>query len=211
MGQMEESKDTQAILDGNEDNIRILLDEICALLPRFSRRTDLKSTAVDPYHDRLFLCPRILCLPYVQIQTRFTLRVKRPHLADASLLTGDLSKVIRLIHAVIAHAVHRCFPAKLTHGLFPNEGNALVSNDTFRLPADEGAVHALYRQRLVIISVRDLFVLAIQRLYSLCCLPHYVLVISNTCSIILSTHFIILLSIFDVTFASLFCQSPYPT
>ena len=128
MGQMEEAKDTQAVLNGNQNDIWILLNKIGTLLPGFNRRTDLESTTVDPNHDRLFLRTRILRLPYIQIQARFTLRVKRPHLGNASLLAWDPAEVVCLIHTVIAHAIHRCLPAKLAYRLLPDKGNALVSD-----------------------------------------------------------------------------------
>ena len=184
MGQMEEAKDTQAVLDGNQNDIRILFDEIAAFLPRFSCRADLKSAAVNPYHDRLFLCTGILRLPYVQIQARFTLRIKGPNLPDAPLLAGRFSNVIRLIDTVIRHIVHRRFPPQLSDRLLPDKGNALVGNYILiRFFADKGAVDALGGQRLVILSIGDLLVLTVQCPHSLRCflyaLSHYV---HNTCS-----------------------------
>ena len=189
MGQTEKPENVHPVLDGNEDDIRVLPDEIGALLPRFSRRAKFKSAAVNPYHDRL-LFPSVRRLPNIQKQAFFTLRVKGANLTGVALLAGRFPDVIRLVNAVVRHTVHRRFPTQFPDRLLPDEGNALEGNDVLGgLFTDKGAVDTLDGQRLVILSVGDLFVLTVQGLHSrsfpLCC----VLVIHNTHCIILLSHF----------------------
>ena len=62
---MEETKGTEPVIEGNQDDVRILLDEIATLLTWFNRSANLESTTMNPYNDRLLLGRLIVSLPYV--------------------------------------------------------------------------------------------------------------------------------------------------
>ena len=170
VGQMEKAENIHPVLDGDEDDIGILPDEISALLARLCCAADFKSTSVNPYHDRLLLCVRVNCLPYVQVQAILILRVERTELADIPLLAGTFGKIVCLVYTVIRDNIHRSLPTKVSYRLFPDKGDALEGDDLLvRLFADKGAIDALDSQRLVVIAIGDPSVLTVQPAHSLCC------------------------------------------
>ena len=170
VGQMEEAENIHPVLYRDENDIRILPDEIGALLARLCRAADFKSAAVDPYHNRLFLRVRIHRLPNVQIQAVLILRVEGTELADVPLLAGAFRKVVGLIYAVIRDNIHRRLPAKVSDRLLSDKGDALEGDDLLvRLFADKGAVYAPDCQGLVILAVGDSVILAVQCIHSLSC------------------------------------------
>ena len=116
---------------------------------------------MDPHHDRFLLRPFVVGLPDIQVQAVFTLRIETSHLTGAAHLAGNFSEIICLIYTVVRCDVHRCFPAVFPDGLLSHEGNALIRNNALRLLSDKSAVDTLDRQRMVIIIVSNLFVLAV--------------------------------------------------
>ena len=172
MRQMKEAENAEPVFNGNKNNIGILLDVSGAVLPGLGRRADLKSPAVDPYDDRLLCVRLIICLPYVQIKAFLTLGIKRTHLHDIPVLHGDRPEVMSLIHTVIRRKLHRSLPAVLTNRLTAHKGDPPEGDDIPLLLTDEGAVYALDRQRLIVISAGDPFILTVQSFHALSCFVH---------------------------------------
>ena len=160
VGQMEEAKNAKPVSNGHNDDVGILFDEIVALMHRVDSSAQRKGSAVNPDHDR-FLPYRLISLPYVQIQTVFPLIVDGSWFVRVIRLAGTLGIVISFVHTVVGGILHRCFPTMYSDRLLAYEGNTLEGNDIVRLTAYEGAVDTLHGQRMVVIAVGDLFVLAI--------------------------------------------------
>ena len=168
---MEEPVGIESVLDGGEYDIRIFLDVGSALLARLGRRAGHESPAVDPYDDRLPIRIRVVrSLPYVHIQAFLARRVKRSDLQGIHALMGDRPEVVRLVHTVIRAKLHWRLPAVLSDGLFADIGNSPVGDNVTLLLTDVRAVDARDRKGLVIVSVRDRFVLAVQCPHSCGCL-----------------------------------------
>ncbi len=125
------------------------------------RSAIFKSTAVNPYHDRFFSICHFVRFPYVQIKAVFALIVIAGFFAGRLSLTGTFSVVIRLIDTVIWNNFYWGFPAQVANRLLANKRNTFESNDIIRLLTDEGTIDALDGQRLVKITIRNLFVLAV--------------------------------------------------
>ena len=62
---MEKAVDTESVSDGDNDDIRVLRDEILAIVIRVVRPASLKTAAVYPHHNGLFLRTYFSSLPYV--------------------------------------------------------------------------------------------------------------------------------------------------
>ena len=161
VGQVEKAEHPDPVLDGGHDDVRVLLHEIVAIVGRVHRAALFKRAAMDPDHHRLFPRAGIIRLPDVQVQAVLPLHVEGRAFVDALPLAGRFSDVIRLVDAVVPGIFHRGLPAVFPHGLLAHIGDALVRDDVVRPLADEGAVDALDRQRLVIVVVGDRLVLAV--------------------------------------------------
>ena len=132
-----------------------------AIMRRIDRSAHLKGATVNPYHHRFLFRRRLVCLPYIQIQAVFALIVKRCCLAETFTLMGTLSIVISLVHAIIGNNVHWVLPTQVAHRLLAHKRNTPKGNDVVGLFTDEGSVNAFYRQRLVVIAVGNLLILAV--------------------------------------------------
>ena len=118
---------------------------------------------MDPDHDRFFL-RRIRCVfPYVQIQAVLAEHGKGSRVVRSNWLKAALGKMIGLVNALIRLERNRLFEPVFADGLLPDIGNAFVRNDIVCLCSHEGAVHALDRQRLVVVVVGDRLILAVTR------------------------------------------------
>ena len=134
---MEEAQGTESVGDGDVDDIGILLDKCGAVEQIEPRSACHEGTAVDPHHDGL-LGARFVGLIDIQVQAVLTLMV-----GNRQILAGELRKVVGLVDAVVRRIFHRCFPAQVADGLFVNEGDTLIGNNTLRLLADERSVYTL--------------------------------------------------------------------
>ena len=85
-------------------------------------------------------CRRLVGLPDVQVQAVLSHTIFGSGIARR--LDGGFPIVICLVDTVVRSNVHRCFPAQVSNGLFSHKGDALVGNDSVRLPADKSAVYA---------------------------------------------------------------------
>ena len=126
MGQMEKTENTDPVRNGNGHNVRILPHEIAALVQRVSRPAVFEGSAVNPHHDRLFACGFPLCLPDIQVQAVFPLKVEGSLLSVCLVLAGTFRVIIRLVHPIVRPAVHRRLPAVLSDRLLSDKRNALV-------------------------------------------------------------------------------------
>ena len=162
VGQVEEAVSVEPVFDGNEDNVLVLLDICRTLLPRFGRGSGHKGAAMDPYDDGLLFSTRIRRFPHIQIQAFLTRGVKGADLQGIHALVGDGPEIIRLVYAVIRNGINRGLPAVFTDGLPADKGNAPEGNDVPVFSADKGAVFAFNRKGPVVISIRNLFVFAVQ-------------------------------------------------
>ena len=160
MGQMQETEGAEPVCDSNNDDIRILFDEIVAIEHGIHRTAGFKSAAVNPYHDRLFLCRPIIRFPHIQIQAVFIL-IEQGAGFQLLISVGAFCIVISLVHAVIGPDFHGCFPAKFPNRRLSGKGNAPVGNDIFCFLADESTVDAFDGQRMVIVAISNLFILAV--------------------------------------------------
>ena len=104
---MEEAEYAEPVLYGNEDDIRILSDEISTLLTRF-------------------YCPAVVSFPHVEIQAVLTLNVEGSPLPLVLHLTWAFSVVVRLIHSVIRDNINGSLPAQFTYGLPPNLPSVII-------------------------------------------------------------------------------------
>ena len=159
---MQEAEYAEPVLDRDDNGIRIFFDEICPLLTRFNRPASGKSSAVNPYHDRLIFFA-VIRFPYVKIKAVFTPDVNGSNLRIVIQLAGSFPVIVRLVNSVIRNNINRSFPAEFPDRLPAHERNALVGDYAVMLFADKCTVDALDRQRLVINSVSDSFVLAVLR------------------------------------------------
>ena len=139
--------------------VRVLFDEIAALIQLICCSAHLISTAVYPYHDGFLFSVCVISFPYVQIQAVFTLMI-----GDLQSLASVFPEIICLIYSVIRYNINRCFPAIFTYWLFADKWNSLLRDYTVILFADKCTVDALYRKRFVVIT-SDFFVLAVLRSY----------------------------------------------
>ena len=170
MGQVQETEDAEPVRDGNDDYIGVFRDEVLKIIPRVSRSANLKTAAVNPYHDRLLLHGHIIGLPYIQVQAIFSLNVSCGVFYLS--LGSAFPIVIGFVHAFVRGNVHGRLPTQIADGLLADKGNAPKHNCIVRLPANKGAVDALDSQRFVIIAVCDLLVLAVLRPRNLFQLAH---------------------------------------
>ena len=154
--QMHEAVCSEPVSDGDHDDIRVLLDEIGAVVLRVDRSACLEAAAVDPHHDWFLFRTCLSCFPYVQVQAVLALEVKGCRVALR--LDRSLPIAMGLINTVIGNVVHRCFPAQTTDGLLADKRNAQVVNDIILLLTYEGSIDAFDGQRMVIITVSNLFV-----------------------------------------------------
>ena len=155
---MKKTEEADPVSDGNENDIRVLLHKVMAVILRVSRSAYLKTAAVDPHHYRFLSVGCLISLPDVQVQailahTIFDSRITR-------CLDRSFPIVIRLVNAIIMHNVHRCFPAQIADGLSTDKRNAFIGYDVLRLLPDKGAVDTLNSQCLVVTAASDPFVLA---------------------------------------------------
>ena len=81
--------------------------------------------------------------------------------ADRQILNGHLLTMIGFIDAVIWRHIYWRLPAQVAYGLLTDKGDAFVGNDAVRLLADEGSVHTLDGQRLVVITVGNLLIFTV--------------------------------------------------
>ena len=177
---MKEAEDAESVCDGNENDIRILLDEIGAVEQVNACSACHKSAAMDPHHHRLLLSSRILCLPDVQVQAVFTLVA-----GDGNILNGEFCKMIGFIYPIVRSNIHRCFPAQTADRLLTYKGNPFVGNDVICPFTDKCSVDTPDGKRLVVVAVCNLLILAILRLEILFCFIHRFIIFS----IIISSSF----------------------
>ncbi len=90
-----------AIADGNENDIGILLHKIRAVIQRVGGTAPTEAAAVEKHHDRL-LCSGIGTIhPNVQIQTILTLRIVGALLGLPLRLDRAFAEIIGFINAVV--------------------------------------------------------------------------------------------------------------
>ena len=156
---MQEPHHTQSIANRDDDDIRILFQEIETVKHGVDGSARFKSTAVNPHHHRLLRGGSIVRLKHIQIQAGLVHIVHGTHF-KFRVAVGTLRVVIGLIHAIVRTGIHRCLPAQVANGLPANVGDAPVDNDILLLPAHEGAVDTPHGERPVVLAVFYLPVLA---------------------------------------------------
>ena len=154
MGQMQETQDAQSVLEGNEDDIRILLCQVGTVKQIHSGSSGNEGAAVNPHQDG-FLLPRLIIgLPNIQIQAVFTL-IRN----DGFILAGSFGEIKGFIYAFVRHKTYRSLPTQAANRLLRYERNTLVGNDILRLRTHESTVDTPNGQRLVV-RAAYLFILA---------------------------------------------------
>ena len=153
---MQESEEADPVIDGDDDDLRVLFHEVGAVVLRVGCSAYLKSATINPHDDWLLLCRGFVSLPDVQVQAILVHSILDSRVAWR--LNWGLTIVIGLINVVARSHVHRCLPAQVTDRLLTDKRNALIGNNVLRLLADEGAVDTLDGQRLVVVAVRNLLV-----------------------------------------------------
>ena len=141
MGQVEEAKEADSVINGNNNDIGILLDEIVAIVLRISCSAHIEGAAVNPHYDRLLASSRLVSLPDVQIQAVLVRAIFNSRVTRC--LDRGFPIVICLVNAVIRNNVHGCLPAQIPDGLLTYKRDALVGNNAVFLFADEDPVLAL--------------------------------------------------------------------
>ena len=156
MRQMHEAVCSEPVSDGDHDDIRILRDEIGAVVLWVYCSACLEAAAVDPHHDWFFLRSHFIIFPHIQVQAVLALKVKGSRVALR--LDRSLPIIMDLIDTIIGNVVHRCLPAQAADRLLTDKRNAQVIYDIISLLAYEGSIDAFDSQRMVIIAVCNLFV-----------------------------------------------------
>ena len=154
---MQEAHYAEPVSDGDDDDVRILLDEVEAVKHRVDGSARLKGTAVNPHHDGLLLDDSSALNTFRYRQSSSSSRWSRPRVLVAVCTLGI---VIGLVDTVVGHDVHRGLPAQLAYRLLADVWNAPIGDDVLLLPAYESTVDTLHGQRLVVTAVGNRLVLA---------------------------------------------------
>ena len=157
--QMQEAHHAESVSDGNNDDIGIFLHEIEAIEHRVNGSACLESSAMNPYHNRLFPARRVIRLPYIQIQAVFIHIVKGARF-QLSVTIGAFRIVIGLIYTIVRNNIHRSFPTQVAHRLLADIRNASEDRDVLRLSTDECAVDTLHSYRRVVVAVSNRLIFA---------------------------------------------------
>ena len=107
--QMQEAHHTQSVRNGDNDDIGMLLEERNAIKHRVDGSARLKSTAVNPYHDR-FTGGGVVGLKDVQVEAVLVPVIHRTDF-KRRIAVGALGIVIGLIDAVVGYDIYGRFPA----------------------------------------------------------------------------------------------------
>ena len=183
---MEEAEYTGPVLDGDKNDVRVLMYEVGSLLTGLDRTAFFEGATVNPHNDRLLLRASLVGFPNVEVQAILSFNVEGGNLHDVIILGRTFPEVIRLVYAIVRDNVYRCFPAIFPDRLPAHKGNTFERNDIIFLFANKSTVNALDCQRLVIITVSNLPVLTVQR-------PHFLARFVQ--KVFLFTHYSILLSL----------------
>ena len=144
--QMEKSEYPNPVFDGGDNDIRVLFYEIVSLLQRVNGSAHFKGTAMNPYHDRLFLFASIFRLPYVQVQAVFALNIK----AGISARMSNSSSTITYLFSMLYHWTKThvlLFHPKEQKGLSPG-----FAKEPMRQCLAEAFLHQDFCSRAAIIS-----------------------------------------------------------